>query len=139
MPDQLHERYKSGDIQPPSARSTGVVFAAVALIVAVFWRENAPVLWTTLAVAVMLAALAWLKPAVLGPLNILWFRFGLLLHRVVNPVVMFAIFVLVFVPVGLLMRIWHDPLRRTRNRESNSYWIEREPEKPGAGSMKNQF
>ena len=55
--------------------------------------------------AAILAAVSLIAPVSLKPINILWFQFGLLLHRVVNPVVMFAMFALVFVPAGMIMRI----------------------------------
>ena len=61
--------------------------------------------------AAILAAVSLIALVSLKPINILWFQFGLLLHRVVNPVVMFAIFALVFVSAGMIMRIWRDPLR----------------------------
>ena len=57
-------------------------------------------------------------PALLRPLNLLWFRFSMLLHRVVNPIVMFTIFAVVFVPGGLLMRLWRDPLRARRDPDT---------------------
>jgi hypothetical protein len=85
------------------------------------------------------AVLSLAMPKVLRPLNILWFRLGLLLHRVVNPVVMLAMFVFVFVPGGLLMRIWGDPLRRHRAGPDGTYWIERKPIGQEPRSMKNQF
>jgi hypothetical protein len=75
----------------------------------------------------------------LKPLNLIWFRLGLLLHRVVNPVVMFTMFALVFVPAGFIMRIWRDPLRSRRTTENSSYWIERPTVGADAGSMRNQF
>ncbi len=95
--------------------------------------------WWALAAAGALSVISLLAPRLLKPLNILWFKFGLLLHRIVNPLVMFALFIFVFVPAGFLVRIWSDPLRLRRNREAASYWIERETAGPATGSMKNQF
>jgi hypothetical protein len=79
---------------------------------------------------------------------LVWFQIGLLLHRVVNPFVMLVMFVVVFLPAGLLMRIWADPLRSRRAAPGASYWIDRTPDAlgqrgqaaPGApGAMTNQF
>lgn len=138
MSGSPHDTFARENVTLPPERSTGLVFTAAALVVAWFWRDSIAVLWTALAAALILAVISFLKPALLRPLNIVWFRFGLLLHRVVNPVVMFVIFTVVFIPAGFLMRIWHDPLRRRRNPQSKSYWIERAEEKR-AGSMANQF
>ena len=139
MSKNFHESFAGGEVNPPSERATGLVFTGVALIVAVLWRNSPTVLWSALGIAVMLAAVSFLAPAFLKPLNILWFKFGLLLHRVVNPIVMFAVFALVFVPAGAIMRLRHDPLRVRRARDVSSYWIDRGGSADTAGSMTNQF
>jgi hypothetical protein len=139
MPGDFHEHYAVGEVSAPSERATGLVFAAVAVIVALLWRNSPTVPWVALAIAGGLAAISLIAPTLLKPLNVLWFRFGLLLHRIVNPVVMFAIFALVFVPTGMLMRIWRDPLRSRRLPTSSSYWIDRRETDGNAGSMTNQF
>jgi hypothetical protein len=141
MRKNFHESFgQPAAVEPPSERSTGLVFACVALVVAVLWRNTPGVPWTAAGVAVALVAVSLLAPKLLAPVNLVWFRFGLLLHRVVNPLVMLAMFVLVFLPGGLIMRLWHDPLRSRRARGPGAtYWIERQPAAPGASSMTNQF
>jgi hypothetical protein len=89
-------------------------------------------------VAAALAAVSLAAPKLLKPLNFVWFQFGRLLHRVVNPVVMLAMFVAVFLPAGLIMRLRHDPLRSRRARgPGGTYWIDRAAGTPSA--MTNQF
>jgi len=137
MKTGFHEAFRQADVKPPSDRSTGLVFACVALIVAVLWRNTPAVLWWSLGIAAALALVSLLVPIVLRPLNWLWFRFGLLLHKVMNPLVMFLMFAVVFVPGGFLMRIWHDPLA-ARRKGASSYWVHRSRVK-GTTSMSNQF
>jgi hypothetical protein len=140
MQRSFHESFSQAEVKPPSERSTGLVFAVVALLVAAYWRRSELVPWVALGIAAVLAAVSLAAPKLLRPLNIVWFRFGLLLHRVVNPVVMFAMFALVFVPGGLIMRLWHDPLRSRRARlPGETYWIDRAASAESAGSMRNQF
>ena len=139
MSKNFHESFAGGEVKPPSERATGLVFAAVALIVAVLWRNSPNVLWWALGIAVTLAAVSLIAPVLLKPLNTLWFKFGLLLHRVVNPIVMFAVFALVFMPAGALMRLRHDPLRARRARDASSYWIDRGGRGDTTESMTNQF
>ena len=139
MSRNFHEHFGQDEIKPPAERSTGLVFAAVAIIVAALWRNSPVVPWVALGIAGVLAALSLFAPRVLKPLNSIWFRIGLLLHRVVNPLVLLAMFVVVFVPAGFIMRIWHDPLGRHRARSGSTYWIERRSSEQNAGSMKNQF
>ncbi len=139
MPTNFHESYAGSEIKPPSERSAGLVFAAVAAIVAVLWRNSPTVPWLALGMAAMLAAVSLIAPVLLKPINILWFHFGLLLHRVVNPIVMFAVFATVFVPAGVIMRLRRDPLRLRRDTRASTYWIERRKSGDAEGSMTNQF
>jgi hypothetical protein len=83
---------------------------------------------------------AVVRPGLLAPLNRLWLRVGLLLQRVVNPVVMGAMFYGVITPFGLAMRAagW-DPLRKRFDPLAQSYWIERRPPGPPPDTMSNQF
>jgi len=135
----FHESYKRDNIRAPSDRGTGLVFASLAAIVALFWRQSQTVLWLALGISVSLATVSLTVPRVLGPLNQVWFKLGLLLHRIVNPIVMLAIFVLIFVPAGFVMRIWRDPLRSRRNADGFTYWIKRGGRSSDSGSMTNQF
>ena len=88
--------------------------------------------------AFLLAALV--MPTLLGPLNQLWQRFGRLLRRVTNPIVMAILFFSTVVPFGLIMRLLkRDVLRLKWERESATYWIPRNPPGPPPDSMKDQF
>jgi hypothetical protein len=135
----FHESFAQGAIKPPSERSTGLVLVAVILLIAYLWRENPAVLVSAVCAGGVLALLSAFTPALLRPLNLLWFRFSMLLHKVVNPIVMFAMFVVVFVPGGLLMRFFRDPLRARRDPKLTTYWVERTGNDEGPCSMQHQF
>jgi hypothetical protein len=82
-------------------------------------------------VAGLFLGVALFYPAALTPLNRLWLKFGLLLHKVVNPIVMALVFFGTVLPMGLAMRaLGKDPLRLKRQPNENSYWIERRPAGP---------
>jgi hypothetical protein len=86
------------------------------------------------------AGVALVRPALLTPMNRLWTKFGLLLSKIMNPLVLGILFYATVVPIGLLMRATgKDPLRLKFDRAAPSYWIVREPPGPPAESMKNQF
>lgn len=135
----FHESYAGDEVKPPSERSTGLLFAVVAVIVAVLWRDSPTAPWVALGIAVTFAAASLVAPSLLKPLNIVWFRLGLLLHRIVNPIVMFVVFAVVFVPAGAIMRLWRDPLKSRRTAGGSTYWIERKASTNNEGSMTNQF
>src|SRR5262245_73755 len=99
----FHESYSPEAVKPPSARSTGLVFAAVAVLVAIAYRHSPIILPIAVGAALILIGLSYLAPRVLEPLNIVWFKIGMLMHRVVNPLVMFLMFAVAIVPMGALM------------------------------------
>jgi hypothetical protein len=133
----FHEQLDRPEASLPSDRSTGLVFAVVALVVAYFQRDDRTVLVIALGLAAAFAAAALIVPIVLRPLNIVWMKFALLLSKVVNPIVMLALYLVAIVPAGLLMQMLRDPLQRKRPKSAQSYWIDRGPE--ANSSMKNQF
>lgn len=128
-------------IQPGSPRAFGLVMAAVAALFAAlsWWKAGAA--WPWLAGAsVAVAGAGCLAPGMLHYPNVVWFKFGLLLHRVVNPVVMLLLFVTTIVPMGLAMRaMGKDFLRSRRAPAAASYWIVRDPPGPAPAGMKDQF
>lgn len=138
MVKNFHESFAEAPVALPTDRSTGFVFAAVAAIVAVLYRSNGTVFTTALAIAAVLVAVSLLVPWVLRPLNIVWFKFAILLSKVINPIVMLVLFAITIVPFGLAMQLRYDPLRRKKKAETSSYWIMRNNKEPPI-SMKNQF
>ena len=139
MARNFHEEYRHEDVPPPSERSTGFVFACVALIIGAFFYDDLMVLALCWAVAAVLALVSWRVPKLLGPLNRIWFRFSLLLHRIVNPVVMLLMYVVAIIPFGMVMQLIRDPLRAKPGKGLESYWIEKPAEDREKTSMTNQF
>ena len=128
---------------PPEAsdRSVGLVFAAVFAIIGLFpLLYLAQPRWWALAVGAGFCALALARPAILHPLSRLWLGLGKLLHRIVSPLVMGAIFFLCVTPIGWIQRMrGRDLLSLRRRPDLDSYWVTRAPEVPAAESMKRQF
>ena len=142
MPNQTHENYSRNEAAVPSSeRSFGMVMAvAFGLLTLVnAWHVGRAWPWTG-ALAALFFVVAILFPAVLKPLNWIWFRFGLFLHKLINPIVMALIFFGTVVPIGLIMRVMgKDPLRLKFQPDADSYWIDRQPPGPPAESMREQF
>lgn len=128
---------------PPEAsdRSVGLVFAAVFLIIGAFpLLHLAQPRWWAIIVAVLLGLVALLKPAILHPLSRVWLGLGRLLHKIVSPVVMGAIFFLCVTPIGWIQRArGRDILSLRRSLDAKTYWIARETQPSGPDAMKRQF
>jgi len=142
MTNRTHESYSRPESTVPgSDRSFGLVMAAAFALLALinFWRVGHVWPWTGSLAAVFFVS-ACLFPTALGPLNRMWFQFGLLLHKVVNPIVMAFVFFGAVLPTGLIMRaLGKDPLRLERQPDADTYWIERCPRGPAPESLKDQF
>jgi hypothetical protein len=76
---------------------------------------------------------------VLAPLSRLWLRLGLAMHRVVNPLVMGALFYLVVTPFGLVRQAMKRGLtpRLVKDPRASTYWIDRRGQP--ASRMDQQF
>ena len=85
---------------------------------------------------ILFLILGLLNSKILTPLNKVWFKFGILLGKIVSPIVMGIIFFLVVTPIGLLMRIFKKDLLNLKFNKNNSYWIKKTEPK---SKMKNQF
>lgn len=138
MSKQFHETYSEQEVGPPPERSTGLVFAAVSAIVALIFRDNATVLAIAGVLCLLFLGLSLTRPSLLRPLNLVWFRFSLLLHKIVNPIVLGVLFVVAILPFGLVMRMFRDPMRRKRP-DGPTYWVKRERPADETHSMSNQF
>jgi len=135
----IHEPVHDEEVVGPSDRSFGVVFTVVFTLVGLLplWRGAAP-RWWAVGVAVVVALLALVWPSALAPANRVWLRIGLLLHKVVNPIVMGVIFYLVVTPFGYVMRRHQKKLMEMLRPSSDAttYWISRTD---GSSPMDQQF
>jgi hypothetical protein len=137
-----HESFDRKDpVSSSSNRGFGLVFAVVFTIIGLWpWLFGGQVRIWSLVVGAAFLVVAWLWPAALAPLNRVWTRFGMLLHRIVSPVVLGVMFFVVVTPTGLLMRaLGKDPLRLRLDRNAGSYWIDRQPPGPAPDTLNNQF
>lgn len=128
------------DVVMGSEKSFGIVFAVVFALIGLFplLHGGETRLWSVTVAALFLAA-AFSKPEILVPLNRLWFKFGLLLHKIVSPIIMGAVFLLGIVPTGLIRRALGKDSMRLKKPEGETYWIKRDPPGPDAESYKRQF
>lgn len=126
MATNFHENLADDTVEFPSERSTGLVFAAVAAIVAVIFRHNPVVLVPAIAATAGFAGLALAAPRHLRTVNVLWFKFGQLLHHLMNPLIMGLMYIVAIVPVGLVMQLCRDPLRKRRDPGADTYWVSRQ-------------
>jgi hypothetical protein len=138
----VHEDYRREvGASGPSDRAFGLVFACFFLLVGL-WplaRQGGPRLWA-LGAGSFFGLVAVFCPTILSSANRFWTSLGLLLARIVNPLVTGVMFFLVFTPMALLMKLLgQDHLRLRYEPRADSYWLPRQPPGPPPETMTNQF
>ena len=125
------------NIKIGSNRSFGIVFFIVFLLIAIYPLINNEGLriWSII-IAIFFLILGLINSKVLTPFNKLWFKFGLLLGKIISPIIMGIIFFLVVTPIAFIMRTICKDLLNLKFNKNKSYWIEKTGPK---SKMKNQF
>ena len=120
-----------------SNRSFGIVFFVVFLIIAIYplLNDNSIRLWS-LIIGIIFLILGIINSKVLTPLNILWMKFGLLLGKIVSPIVMGFVFFGVVTPISIIMKLLRKDLLNLKRNKKETYWLKKEEIK---SNMKNQF
>jgi hypothetical protein len=121
----------------PTNKNFGIVFSVIFLIISLFplINDGSLRIWS-LIVSTVFLFLGLINSKILTPLNKIWFKFGLLLGRIVSPVIIGVIFFLVVTPTALIMRLIGKDLLNLKFNKHQSYWIEKTGPK---SKMKNQF
>ena len=122
----------------PSNRSFGIVFFFLFFAISFYSliHDQDFTRWS-LGISIIFLILGLINSKILTPLNRLWFKFGILLGRIMSPIIMALIFFVVVTPIGLIMKtLRRDILNLKYDKEIKSYWTK----KDGTNSkMKNQF
>jgi Saxitoxin biosynthesis operon protein SxtJ len=133
---------RAHDVKSSSNRAFGWVFVVVFVAIGL-WPLffGGGLRWWSLYTAGVITLVTLLAPALLALPNRLWLRFGLLLNRLISPVVLAFMFYVVVTPIGVLMRFFaKDNLHlRGDGAADRSYWIRRDPPGPKPDSLTNQF
>jgi hypothetical protein len=137
MKGNSHESFESHvPTTMGSERSFGFVVGGILLVIAL-WPLHAGEQphWWALVPALPLIALAAIQPSLLAPLNKLWFKLGMLLGRVVSPIVLGIVYFVWITPFALFLRLMKKKLLALDfEPQAKSYWIIRQPAKAEAAA-----
>ena len=114
----------------------GLIFFVLFLIIGLYPLKSDGIvrIWSIILSLVFLI-ITIIRPNLFIFLNKLWIQFGLLIGKIISPIIMGFVFFLVVTPVGLLVRILKKDVMGLKRGES-SYWINRNDK---VQSMKKQF
>jgi hypothetical protein len=126
----FHENFAEFDApEGPTNRNFGLTVGGIMLAIGgikgfIHFSFLVPVF---LVIGAGLVTAAALKPESLTRANALWMKLAEILFHIVNPVIMFLIFVVCFIPAGAIMKlIKFDPMKRAFDKNAKTYWAEKE-------------
>lgn len=135
MSDRAHS------LQLPSNSKFGYFFTVLFTVFAVYayWKG-----WSATAIVAFVITASFLSvtlcaPQMLAPLNRLWYGLGILLGKIVSPIVLGLIFFALITPVSLVTRLFGRDELKMKKRDVKSYWVDRSPQGPAPDSFKNQY
>ena len=104
----------------------GILFFIFFLIVGLYPLKSGGVIrvWSVVFSLVFLI-ITIIRPNLFTFLNKLWIQFGILLGKIISPIIMSLVFFVIVTPVGLLVRILKKDVMGLK-KSSSSYWINRE-------------
>jgi len=116
--------------------SFGILFFVFFLIIGLYpLISNEPIRIWSIIVSLVFLTVTIIKPNLFTFLNKLWIKFGILLGKIISPIVMGLVFFFVVTPIGIFVKILKKDVMGLKRGQS-SYWITREEK---IQSMKKQF
>ena len=126
------------NIKAGSVKSFGIVFFFVFIIIALYplLNDHEIRVWS-LIIGFIFLILGLINSPLLKPLNLIWFKFGLFLGKLIAPIIMGIVYFIVVFPTFLLLKLFkRNYLNIKYERNMSSYWIN---VKDKSTTMKDQF
>ena len=114
----------------------GIVFLIFFLIIGLYPLKSGGVIriWS-IVLSLVFLIITIIRPNLFTFSNKLWIKFGILLGKIISPIVMGLVFFVVVMPIGILVKILKKDVMGLKIG-ATSYWINR---KDKIQSMKKQF
>ncbi len=133
--------YKEPAKKLPSNKSFVIFFTIILTGMAIYFHSLSLVLISCifLSFALVLLLLFWLNSGAIFALNNMWFKLGQMLGLIINPLIMAAIFFLIFTPIGFFMRFINRDELEIHVANKRSYWKKKMKFDNTQSTFKQQF
>ena len=125
----------------PTDKNFGYFFSVVFTLIALYsyWQDLKNFAIFASIISFLFIAVTLVAPKMLSPLNRAWYELGMLLGKIVSPIVLGIIFFLMITPISLITRLFGRDELKIKKLSLQSYWVDRSPPGPSSDSFKNQF
>ena len=132
---------KIDNIKLPSNFKFGLFFSSIFLLLSIyfFYYKKDFVFYIFLVLFLITIFITFFFPEKLLRFNRIWMQFGLLIGKIISPIVIGVIFFILITPIALFFKIFkRDELHINKNIV-NSYWRNRITNEFDSKTFKNQF
>lgn len=125
----------------PQNKVFGKFFSGILLLISIyFYAKNYYYICIFLiSLSFTLALITFFVPDLLSKFNIYWFKLGILIGRIFNPIFMGIIYYLLFTPYALLGKILGRDILLIKKSRLKSYWALTEKDAQKSQNFKKQF
>ncbi len=129
------------ELKLPSNRKFGLTFSFIFFIIFLYFflTSDFYLSYLFLFFSIIFLFFGIIFPNYLSKLNKAWMMLGLLLGKIVNPIVLGIIYFGLFTPIGLFRKIIGKDELKLKSKNINSYWQQREKVSITPESFKDQF
>lgn len=120
-------------------RRFGLLFSIIFLFLAYYFNnknEYLFILFTT--ILILFLTLSIFKPSLLNAPSNYWLKFGLILGKIISPIILGIIFFLILTPISIITRIFGRDELKLKKINKKSYWVNKSIKISG-DTFDNQF
>jgi hypothetical protein len=111
----------------PSNKSFGFFFFTIFLIIGLYliYVNKYFFALSILIFAIIIFLVTVFKASALHSLNLLWYKFGILLGKIINPIVLGSIFFFILTPISVIFKIFKRDELQLKFKQELTYWKSR--------------
>jgi len=108
----------------PTNKNFGVTFSIIFLLISGYCFYYNIFFFHFIFISIFFLIFGLLNSKLLFPLNWLWYKFGLLLSRLLSPIILSFLFFIIISPYGLILRVFNNDIKNLKKKKLNnqSYW-----------------
>ena len=125
----------------PSNINFGLSFATLFAILALYLSYKSELIIASIFLLLFTITILFtiFIPKKLNFLNIIWFKFGLILGKLISPIILAFIYFIIITPISVVLRIIGRDLLQLKKNSDQTYWKIRKNYKINPKSFWNQY
>ncbi len=110
----------------PTNKNFGITFGIIFILVSIILFIYDIPYFYTLCIGIIFLLLGFINSNLLFPLNFLWFKFGIILSKLISPLILFILFYFIITPYALIAKLFKKELREIKGKKKelhvDSFW-----------------